>query len=62
MIASEEIGNEALKEKHFSGGGDEGGVRGFVGAPGPVKVVRAVTGEAELHDGVLEFLLGDFFF
>ena len=61
-MGGEEVGEETLEEEHFPRGGDESGVWGFVCRPGPVKVVRAVTGEAELHDWVLELLLGDFFF
>ena len=62
MVALEEVWEQAGEKQHFAGGCDEGGVRGGVVIPGPVEVVRGVAGKAKLHDGILEFLVGNFFF
>lgn len=62
VVAGEEVGEEAVEHEEFAGGGDEGGVGRLGGGPGPVEGVGGVAGKAELHDGVLEFFGGDFFF
>ena len=61
MVRGEEVRDQALKEEHFARGGDEGGVGGCGVIKRPVEVVRAVAHKAELHDGVLEFLVGNLF-
>ena len=58
----EEIGDKAVEQEHFARVCDQRGVWGLVVIPGPVEVVRGVTGEAELHNRVLEFFVADFSF
>lgn len=57
MPAGEEVWNEPVKHKHFTGGGHEGFVGDGVGSPRPGEMVGGVAGEAELHNGVLKLLL-----
>jgi len=57
----EEGGEEAVEEQHFAGFADQAGVGGRGGWPGPVEVVGAVAGQAQLHDWVLELFGGDLF-
>ena len=59
---AEEVGDEAVEEEHFARVRDQRGVWGLVVFPGPVEVVGRVAGEAELHDGVLEFFVTNFSF
>ena len=72
MPEFEEAGEEGVEKEELAGGGDERVVDFGVVAvlfflcgcrtPWPVEVVGRVAGEAGLHDGVLQFLGGDFFF
>ena len=62
VVSGEEVGEETVEHEEFAGGGDEGGVGGLGGRPGPVEIVGGVADETELHDRVLEFFGGDFFF
>ena len=62
VVALEEVREQAGEKQHLAGGCDKGRVRGGVIVPGPVEIVRRVASKAKLHDGILEFLVGDFLF